>query len=280
MMAYIISGMIAVPAEPLPRPEHLIRITGRVFPTCIEFSFTTTLMPAIQIDPATPSIIDGLEARFQFSIQNSQVEVLCHVNRIRATDFDFLFASAYETTRSAIDLMAFSIGNGLTLILENAYYPDGTVADIYHSDPLLPPLCKSYRTNQVQPDGSLDIALLTLFGDRAVMMALHDLTETMEAPSRIRTNCFRAVEAIGQSISRKGKPPKIYGVLRDALNVSDAYVAPIMEESKGPRHGDYFRTPLVSEYEVRRRAWVIMDRFLEFRKRNDTPLTSPEFEAL
>jgi len=116
--------MIALPTEPMPRPEHLIRITGRVFPSCIEFSFSTSLMPAIQLDPATPSILDGLEARFQFSIKKSQVEVLCHVNRIHASDFDFLFTSAYETIRSAIDLMAFSIGNGLTLVLEKAHYPD------------------------------------------------------------------------------------------------------------------------------------------------------------
>jgi hypothetical protein len=178
--------------------------------------------------------------------------------------------------------MAFSIGNGLTLILEKAHYPDGTVADIYHLDPTLPPLCTSYRTNQSQPDGSLDTALVTALGERSIMMALHDLTETMEAPSRIRTNCFRAVEAITQSISRAGKPPKVYGVLRDALNISDGYVDPIMEESKGPRHGDYFRPSAIpiAEPEIRQRAWRIMNRFLEFRKGGNVPLTSPEFSLL
>jgi len=279
MMAYNRREMTVLPID-LPPSSQAIRITGKVFPACIDFSFTTTLVPSLQIDSSTPSILSGLDAKFHFKVEHSRVEILCYVNRIQATDFDPLFTSAYELTRSAVDIMAFSTGNGFTLILEKAHYPDGTVADIYHSDPTLPPLCTSYRTNQAEPDGSLDTALLTIMRDRSIMMALHDLTETMEAPSRIRTNCFRAVEAITQSISRSGKPPKIYGVLRDALNISDAYIDPIREESKGPRHGDPFRPPSMSEYEIRQRAWTIMNRFLEFRKRKNQPLTSPDFVVL
>ena len=258
---------------------EIIIFRGRVItPKDTPLTFTTDLRADAIYEAGTP--LDGLDAQFEFSIVNSLVEIRCHVNRILDTDYPALLLSAFELARSSVDLMAFSTGHGMTLILDKALYPDGRECDIYHNDPNLPPLCTAYRINE--PDGSLDDVLLIVTQGRQVMLALNDLTSTMEVPMRIPANCFRAIEAIKQAISRAGRPPKFYGLLRDVLNISDAYVDPIMEESKGPRHGDYFRPPSVplSEAEIRQRAWMVMDRFLEFRKRKNSPLTSPDFPLL
>jgi len=253
---------------------------GRVItPKETPLTFTTGLRTEAIYEAGTP--LDGLEARFEFSIDNSIVEVTCQVNRLLDTDYPALLLSAFELARSSVDLMAFSTGHGMTLILNKVLYPDGRELDIYHDDPNLPPLCTAYRTNQ-SDDQNLGDILTIVTQDRQVMMALNDLTSTMEVPMRIPANCFRAIEAIKQAITRVGRPPKRYGLLRDSLNVDDVYINPVEQESKGPRHGDYHRPPIVplSEAEIRQRAWRVMNRFLEFRKRGNVPLTSPEFDLL
>jgi hypothetical protein len=252
---------------------------GRVItPKDTPLTFTTDFRADAIYEAGTP--LDGLEAQFEFSIINSLVEIRCHVNRISDTDYEALLLSAFELTRSSVDLMAFSTGHGMTLILDKAFYPDGRELDIYHDDPSLPPLCTAYRINE--SNGNINDVLLIVTLDRQVMLALNDLTSTMEVPMRIPANCFRAIEAIKQAISRAGRPPKRYSLLRDALNVDDTYINPVEEESKGPRHGDYHRPPVVplSDAEIRQRAWRVMNRFLEFRKRGNLPLTSPEFDLL
>jgi hypothetical protein len=249
-----------------------IRLNGRVFPCHIPITLKTTLVPAINIiTQGTP--LDGLEVMFQFAIQDSRVQVACHVNRILPTDFGFIFTSAFEVVRAAVDLMAFSIGKGLTLILETAHYPDGSIVKISHSDPALPPLCTAYKIDESGSDQSAGIVLREILNDRNIMTALHDLTATMEAPSTIPSNCFRAIESVCRAIGQKGKPPKVWGGLRDSLNVSYDYVYPIDEDSKNSRHGNHSDPRYLTDHEIRLRAWNIMNRFMEFRKRGNVPLT-------
>ena len=49
---------------------------------------------------------------------------------------------------------------------------------------------------------------------------------------------------------------------------------------QGPRHGDVMRTTFTEGQEVRKRAWITMNRFLEFKKRGEKKLPLFEFKEL
>ena len=74
-----------------------------------------------------------------------------------------------------------------------------------------------------------------------------------------------------------------YGVvekLQESLNLTKEYVQFISELSAGPRHGTIDPQDPIEVMEVRRRAWVIANRFLEFRKRGSVDLSEPSFPRL
>jgi len=71
--------------------------------------------------------------------------------------------------------------------------------------------------------------------------------------------------------------------MHNALNISREYQEFISMQSAGPRHGEPQQpivVPANTQMEVTRRAWQIMNRFFEYRKRNDIPLTAPDFPKL
>jgi hypothetical protein len=68
--------------------------------------------------------------------------------------------------------------------------------------------------------------------------------------------------------------------LRDALNISEPYLKLITDVSTGPRHGDPTHIPGDMTVEITRRAWTIMNRFFEYKKRNAGALPLIEFPLL
>jgi hypothetical protein len=69
--------------------------------------------------------------------------------------------------------------------------------------------------------------------------------------------------------------------MRAALNATKPYVQSITEMSHGTRHGDWSTER--SEEEARKtteRAWILMNRFLEYRKRGDQSLPLTDFPLL
>jgi hypothetical protein len=91
----------------------------------------------------------------------------------------------------------------------------------------------------------------------------------------------RAIEALAQIISPgERNDNKRWIKLRDALNLSKPYLMVITEHSKGPRHGNYFEPRTVPDEDIRMRAWTIMNRFLEYRKRGAIGLPLSEFPLL
>jgi hypothetical protein len=48
----------------------------------------------------------------------------------------------------------------------------------------------------------------------------------------------------------------------------------------GPRHGDPAHIPAITTTEITRRSWKIMNRFFEYKKRDNGPLPLAEFPLL
>jgi hypothetical protein len=51
----------------------------------------------------------------------------------------------------------------------------------------------------------------------------------------------------------------------------------IATAAKGPRHGDVTTTTFSANRETIRRSWIVMNRFLEFKKRGNQRLSLSEF---
>jgi len=68
--------------------------------------------------------------------------------------------------------------------------------------------------------------------------------------------------------------------MRDNLNVSQQFLEFITDHSIGPRHGDVLDIPFSIINELIRRSWIVMNRFLEFKKRGDQKLPSSDFPLL
>jgi hypothetical protein len=257
----------------------VIRFIGRIYPSVVAVSMNR--IPGAQFvgPPGTP--LEGLQATFECVIDKSQVEVVCSANRTNVPhDWEQLHLSAFELARSTVDLMAFAIGYGLTLVMDSATSSDGRSGALLAHDAGLPPLCTAFRVNQERPDGSLEEMLHVVMREQAIMVVLNDLTSTMEAPYRVPVNCARAVEGIVQLISPGKESRQRWINLRQVLNLTENHLMPITETSKGPRHGNYFETSSIPLVEVRYRAWTVMNRFLEYRKRGNTPLPISEFPPL
>jgi hypothetical protein len=69
-------------------------------------------------------------------------------------------------------------------------------------------------------------------------------------------------------------------MLQAILNSSERYLEPLSEESRGPRHGNYFEQASTDDDVLRERAWTLMNRFIGYLKRDKTKLPDSEFPRL
>lgn len=74
--------MEALPTFELPSTPS-VTFTGHIHPTSFRISLSTALRAELITQPDTP--LEGLRLSFQFTIQDSEVEVNCYVNQIIAS---------------------------------------------------------------------------------------------------------------------------------------------------------------------------------------------------
>jgi hypothetical protein len=99
-------------------------------------------------------------------------------------------------------------------------------------------------------------------------------------PLESYVNCGRALDGISRLISSSDDPKKRWIELREKLNLSEPYTQLISNLSTAPRHGWTGPVDMTKVAEVRVRSWIILNRFLEFRKRQNAALRGPEFPLL
>jgi hypothetical protein len=68
--------------------------------------------------------------------------------------------------------------------------------------------------------------------------------------------------------------------LQRALQATQESIQPITDASRGPRHGDLAYIPGEITSDITRRSWILMNRFLEYKRRGDKPLPAEEFAVL
>ena len=253
------------------------RFTGKVLPFFKQF----TMMGPIQanwkdlIDP--PNV---LEMQATLTINRGIIGVLCESNLPQTNEYDGqVHSRALDLAVAVISSYGFAKGLGLTAVLETVVKPDGILYNIHDYHPNLEAIVTALRA---QKDGVIDVNLILqiVISDPTVFVALTDLIQSLVMLKEAPLRCGRAVDAIRHHMAPKNDRKAGWPAIQKNLNLSEAFLKYITEASKGPRHGDVKRDTFATSQEVLKRAWIVMNRFLEFKKRGDQTLPLDEFSAL
>ena len=254
-----------------------VQIIGQILPMFANISVNS----GVNVEWNDPDI--GLEINFAVQIKNSVITVDCDINRFEDDDLASLYMRVHDIVQASVNLVAFAGGFGPVVSLHTLIKPDGTPVPLLILDKKLPPLCTAFGINSESPDtnASFNVVYKLVLQEPALLMALNDLIVAITAPHQAAVNCARAIEGIRHMISPPGTPTKdTWVIMRDNLRLDRSYIELITDTSAAPRHGDRTHIPGSIVTVICERAWVIMNRFLEYRKRGNQQLPTSEFPLL
>lgn len=113
-----------------------------------------------------------------------------------------------------------------------------------------------------------------------LFIALDDLIRSITEQHTSLANCGRVLDRIRRMIAPSLDRAAAWREMHKALNISRGYQEWVSKQSTGTRHGDNTFVPGSVSSEVIQRTWAILNRFLEYRKRGNQPLTPPDFSEL
>jgi hypothetical protein len=187
-----------------------------------------------------------------------------------------VYIRALDLCRASVDVVAFTKGWGLTVLLEAFVDPNGERSSIFFKDDSLAPLCTALTLTD-----AFDQVHGMVLQEASLFMALDDLIVAITLPHVSPVNCARAMDRLKHLIALpESKDKHAWQQMRDTLHVSEEYLKFITDHSTGPRHGRPGHTPGSVTMEITRRAWILMNRYFEYRKRGSKPLSTSDFPLL
>lgn len=248
-----------------------LRIIGRVFPDNVQIKLVTKGPVETYNQPL------DLRCKLSTAFDKNNVIVSCELNQFDSDKhFMALFTLAHDTVRSFLDLMCFAHGHPLMLIFERVEREDGSSGRIMFQDQTIVP----YATSVANQQDFAEILSL-LYRNPEISLAVRDLADSMSSLYAAPINCARAVEAVrNQFIPDNGTEKQGWKNMREALNISEGFLREITDLSRDPRHG---RNRRIMGNPIRASgygSWQVMNRFFEYKKRNDQPLPLFEFPLL
>jgi len=252
------------------------KFTGKVLPAVIQASFDSI--------PETRWVAEEFNATWDFkiSISASTIEVEIALDRFEDAMLVHLYKRSFYLVRACTDVASFATGYSMSAYLDKFVRPDGTVTDLFLTDPNLPPLVTAFRFPTATQQDRTDFGkiLVSLFSEPPLFMALNDLIESISLPHHAPVACARALDGIRNLLAPGATPKQGWPLVQSTLHADEKYLRLITEHSKGPRHGDRAHIPGNVIGEITKRSWILMNRFLEFRKRGNQPLPQSEFPLL
>jgi hypothetical protein len=218
----------------------------------------------------------------EIEISSGKINVSCDIEPFRPELVDAIIPHAYKITRALIGMVSFFNGIGLTMLFDTLTLPDGVTKRMLPSDASLNNLCSAFSLG-VGPATGLITVLELLMAEPPLWDAMYALTYTLEVPGVVLENCGRAIEILRHRLESPNESDRGRGwnELRRVLNIDKPYLNYISSRSTASRHGDTAHIAWSETAEVRRRAWIVMNRFLEFRKRGGvSPLPLAQFPVL
>jgi hypothetical protein len=254
----------------------MFRFAGRVFPVFNQFTAISSVSAhwEDEIEPAVKLVMDA-----SVTIDKGVIEVVCESNLWGSENYDGQVDwRAGNLARSVVNSYAFAKAIYLESILETVVKPDGIKYNIQARRPELEPLVTALH---VGSDGGVDIKplLLLVLKEPTMFVVLQDLIGSLDAHETL-VNCARAVEGIRHSMAPGADRKQAWQLMRENLNVGQTFLEVITDHSKAPRHGDVLNVKFGAVKETIRRSWIVMNRFLEFRKRGNHGLPLSDFPLL
>jgi hypothetical protein len=251
-----------------------VRFTGRIYPLAMSVSITD--FPTIVWSDGD-MVGAGLSPTCHVQVQNNEVTIDIDLQYFQPGLLTPLAMRAYDTVRVAVDLLSFTSGNGFTFLLETWTNPEGETRPLMAQQPGFAEL-----STAVAAPGDFSAVLHGLIADWPMFLALRDLIDGITQWHQAPITVARSVERLRHSVLPNEKArKKQWEKLCELLQISDSYLKIIRETSIGPRHGDPTHIPAPVTNEVATRSWIIMNRYLEFRKRGAVqPLPISEFPLL
>lgn len=223
--------------------------------------------------------VSDIHVDLDIAFHGSTVEVTCNLIRFDPqSQISLLILVAVNLAQGLLDLHCFQTGNAITAVLQKLELPDGRVIDLV-------PSMKEFVGLATAIDKEEDFfrVLGIALTDFEMLLALRDLADSIRYTHLAEINCARATESIrNYFIPTGGKREDGWEPMRRSLNIGKSYTQFITERSRHPRHGNRLNEvkndPRILE--AGKRAWTIMNRFLEYRKRGNQPLPESEFPLL
>lgn len=251
-----------------PMPNILVR--GRVLPST--YTITTGTLPAINWQEEA----EALTATFVVSIVESSISVACSLASFNPDDCSLLLIRVFQFARAVVDCIAFGHGEGLTVILEEIEGDFG-IRPIAFTSSFLAPLATTFPA---QDPRALSEMYRLVLSEPPLFLCLNDLIIAIATPGHVAISCARAVEGLRQIILPSDDSRlRAWEVLRHVLNLHKSYIDYITTASPSGRHGNKFDSG-EDNAEIMRRSWIVMDRFLAFRKYGSKPLPIDTYPML
>ena len=235
--------------------SHFV-LKGHVFPD--------TAKATLRV-PGTQWILPehNIDITYTLQLTEGNLAVNCYAkNYSEKISFPMLMR-AHDFAQAAIDTLAFTTGWGLTFIFETITLPNGTIEVIAIQEKVFAELSTAVHPQS----GDFDTVVNMVLVEPPLFRAMHDLIQSITVVHAAQTACLRAVETLRNymvpTISDRKKQWKIFG---DALRIEESYLKPVRDLSTGPRHGDPIHIPGSETKDAQKRVWIVMNRYLEFRR--------------
>jgi hypothetical protein len=248
-----------------------VQFVGRVIPDVLKIT--------IENYPGFTWVSTAHKASWNFSlsIKHGAVTVACELPDFeQEKHFIDLYLRAHDLAYTVLDLTSFATGKHHRLLFEKMILPNGAVTDIVDVFPVSPLLNSAAITH---PD-DLDTLLRIVGGEPHLFRTLRYLISGTMEPHMSAINCGRVVEALRQIIAPKLDRKQGWAELRNVLRVDRSYIDLLTTSSIDSRHGGFTRIEGDVTMEIATRAWTLVNRYLEFRKRGNQPLPAAEFPVL
>ena len=233
-----------------------VHFLGKVLPKTASISIAHK--PTIKWE--LPDI--GKTMEFTCHIRDSNIDVECRLERWEASLFTEAYKRAFDLSRASIGLVGFAMGQGLSVYLETFVCPDGNPSDLLFKDDSLPAMCTAFGL-----DHDFDIVHTIVLQEPGLYMILNELMEAITLPHVSVVNCARVVERIKHLLAPNAQTDnQAWATMRTALSIDEPYLRYVTDHSKNARHGKGDFIPGSTTSEVTRRAWSIVNRYLEYKK--------------
>ena len=248
-----------------------IRFLGQVLPWTLKVTLQNH--PGITWDASEHNTI----IRFDISITDGEVVVDCHMDNFEEPKhFIDLYLRSHDYVYAVLDLLSFSTGKHHRLIIDRWTKPNGDQSNIYDMFFTAPEFNSATTTDPTGFDRLLKIVSV----EPQLFLALRDLISGTMEPHASAVNCGRVVDALRHLIAPNTDRKKGWERLRTVLRAERSFIDPITDTSTAPRHGNFVRITGDVTTEIAKRTWMLMNRYLEYRKGGNQPLPPDRFPLL